>query len=233
MVKTEATLERTLIATADHQPVEWRVSDEPVPYATALSEMTERAEQIAGGLAREQVWLLEHPPLYTAGTSARPEDLIDPDRFPVHETGRGGQFTYHGPGQRVAYLMLDLNRRERDVRLYVRTLAAWLIDVLADFGIAGEIRDERIGIWVRRPELGPDREDKIAAVGIRIRRWITLHGIALNVAPDLEHFSGIVPCGIADQGVTSLEALGVQASMTDVDRRLRARFEDRFGPTST
>lgn len=216
----------------DLAPVEWRVSDAPVAYDAALSEMTDRIEYLSQGLAAEQVWLLEHPPLYTAGTSAQRQDLIDPDRFPVHKTGRGGQYTYHGPGQRVAYVMLDLNRRGRDIRAYVHKLESWIIDVLADFSIVGETRADRIGVWVRRPGLGSEREDKIAAIGVRVRRWMTFHGIALNVAPDLEHYGGIVPCGVRHHSVTSLVDLGVEASMADVDKRLRSRFEDHFGLTS-
>jgi lipoyl(octanoyl) transferase len=176
------------------------------------------------------VWLLEHPPLYTAGTSALSSDLLTPDRFPVFRTGRGGQFTYHGPGQRVAYVMLDLNRRTADVRAFVQALEEWIIRTIGTFGIAGERRPGMIGVWVRRPEKGPGVEEKIAAVGIRLRRWVSFHGIALNVAPDLSHFAGIVPCGIRDRGVTSLADHGVNASMEEVDRVLRHEFEAVFGP---
>jgi lipoyl(octanoyl) transferase len=213
-------------------PVDWAVSGEPVGYADAVAAMDARAAAIADGSAPELVWLLEHPPLYTAGTSAQPADLIEA-RFPVHATGRGGQLTYHGPGQRVAYAMLDLRRRSPDVRRYVATLEEWIIRTLAAFGIAGERRDGRIGVWVRRPEKGDGREDKIAAIGIRLKRWVSLHGIALNVAPDLGHFAGIVPCGIADAryGVTSLADLGRRAPMAEVDRVLRREFESLFGPT--
>jgi len=180
----------------------------------------------------EATWFVVHPPLNTAGTSARPDDLLEPGRFPVFEAGRGGQYTYHGPGQRVAYVMLDLRARGRDVRCYVQGLEGWIIDTLAAFNVRGERRDgSRVGVWVRRPEKGPDREDKIAAIGVRVSRWVTFHGIALNVAPDLGHFAGIVPCGISDQGVTSLEDLGHLASMPEVDMALRAAFERRFGPT--
>ncbi len=214
------------LITAD---VEWHVAPAPVPYDEAVSTMTARVEAIAGGRARELVWLLEHPPLYTAGTSAKDRDLIDPHRFPVHRTGRGGQYTYHGPGQRVAYVMLDLKRRTPDVRAYVHALEEWAIRTLAEFGVAGERRCDRIGIWVRRPELGPDREDKIAAIGVRLRRWVSFHGISLNIAPDLEHYGGIVPCGIAEHGVTSLAALGVSVSMADVDTVLRREFARVFG----
>jgi lipoyl(octanoyl) transferase len=182
--------------------------------------------------APEAVWLLEHPPVYTAGTSARDADLLAPDRFPVHRVGRGGQFTYHGPGQRVAYVMLDLRRRGQDVRAFVRTLEEWIIATLARFAIHGERRPGRVGIWVPRPDKGADAEDKIAAVGIRLRHWISFHGISLNVAPDLEHFSGIVPCGIREHGVTSMADLGIEASRDEVDRILREEFERLFGPVS-
>ena len=213
-------------------PVEWRVSDAPVPYADALAGMEARAAAIAAGEATELVWLLEHPPLYTAGTSAKPEELIEA-RFPVHQTGRGGQFTYHGPGQRVAYVMLDLNRRKPDVRAFVAALEEWIIRALAAFNVRGERRDDRIGVWVRRPERGEGREDKVAAIGIRVKRWVTLHGIAINVEPELSHFSGIVPCGVSEQryGVTSLADLGLPVSMAEVDRALRREFEALFGAT--
>ena len=211
-------------------PVAWRVSDTRVPYEDALAAMEERVAAIAEGRACELVWLLEHPPLYTAGTSAAPADLIEA-RFPVYEAGRGGQFTYHGPGQRVAYLMLDLKRRGPDVRRYVASLEEWLIRTLARFNVRGERREDRIGVWVRRPDKGAGAEDKIAAIGIRIKRWVTLHGISLNVDPELAHFSGIVPCGVADQhyGVTSLHDLGQLASMPEVDMALRAEFAALFG----
>ena len=224
-------MERPIYQDADAALVDWRVSNELIPYETALSDMTQRVEHLSQGAAREQVWLLEHPPIYTAGTSAQPRDLVDPDRFPLYRTGRGGQYTYHGPGQRVVYVMLDLNRRGRDVRAYVHRLESWIIDVLADFSITGELRDGRVGVWVRRPELGRGREDKIAAIGVRVRRWITFHGISLNVNPDLQHYAGIVPCGIQDQGVTSLADLGREVTMDEVDERLRVRFENNFGPT--
>jgi lipoyl(octanoyl) transferase len=211
--------------------VGWRVSDEPVAYPEALAFMEARAKAIADGEAGELIWLLEHPPLYTAGTSAKSVDLVAPDRFPVYTTGRGGQYTYHGPGQRVAYVMLDVRRRGADVRAFVHELEAWLIDTLATFNVIGETRSDRVGVWVRRPERGADVEDKIAAIGIRLRRWISFHGISLNVAPDLGHFSGIVPCGVSAHGVTSLADLGIRAGMSDVDRALRAAFEQRFGPT--
>jgi lipoyl(octanoyl) transferase len=213
-------------------PVEWRVSDRLVPYDEALAGMEARAAIIAAGNAPELVWLLEHPPLYTAGTSARPGDLVEA-RFPVHETGRGGQFTYHGPGQRVAYLMLDLRRRAPDVRRYVATLEEWLIRTLAGFNVRGERREDRVGVWVARPDKGAGHEDKIAAIGIRLKRWVSLHGIALNVDPELAHFSGIVPCGVVDTryGVTSLVDLGHTVTLSEVDMVLRRKFEALFGAT--
>ncbi|CAJ0872016.1 lipoyl(octanoyl) transferase [freshwater sediment metagenome] len=219
-------------------PVEWRVSAGYVDYETAVREMEARIARIAAGEAPEAVWLLEHPPIYTAGTSAKDADLLDP-RFPVHRTGRGGQFTYHGPGQRVAYVMLDLTRRRRDARAYVCGLESWLISTLSDFGVIGERREARVGVWVKRPEkargpTGDLAEDKIAAIGVRLRQWISFHGVALNVAPDLSHFSGITPCGVRDShlGVTSLADLGVTATMGDVDAALRRRFIEVFGPVS-
>jgi lipoyl(octanoyl) transferase len=217
----------------DAPPVEWRLSDAPVDYEASLAFMDARTAAIAEGRATEAVWLVEHPPLYTAGTSAQPADLVQA-RFPVHHAGRGGQFTYHGPGQRVAYAMLDLNRRGRDVRAFVATLEEWIIRTLATFNVRGERRDDRIGVWVRRPDKGDGFEDKIAAIGIRVRKWVTLHGMALNVEPELSHFSGIVPCGVADQryGVTSLADLGLPVSMPEVDAILRREFEALFGPTA-
>lgn len=215
----------------DDAPVEWRVSKRLVAYDDALAEMEKRVTAIHHDNARELIWLLEHPPLYTAGSSAKPEDLITPDRFPVHKTGRGGQYTYHGPGQRVAYVMLDLNQRRRDIRAFIAALEDWLINTLATFDITGERRDDRVGIWVRRPEKGAEAEDKIAAIGIRLRRWITLHGISVNISPDLSHFDGIVACGIREHGVTSLEDLNRLIPMSDVDMALRASFERIFGPT--
>ncbi len=215
--------------TSDPTPsVGWTAAAAPVLYPAALAAMEARAEAIAAGTARELVWLLEHPPLYTSGTSARAEDLVQPALFPVFKTGRGGQFTYHGPGQRVGYVMLDLRTRARDVHAFVRALEAWLIDALADLGVRGERRDGRVGVWVTRSD---GREDKIAALGIRVRRWVSFHGVSLNVAPDLSHYDGIVPCGIREHGVTSLAALGVKATMSDVDRVLRTAFERRFGQT--
>jgi len=203
-----------------------------VPYRDAVDVMQARADAIAAGRECEVVWLIEHPPLYTAGTSALPEQIIAP-RFPVHESGRGGQMTYHGPGQRVAYAMLDLKRREPDLRRYVASLEEWIIRTLAAFNVRGERREERIGVWVRRPEKGEGCEDKIAAIGIRVSRWVTLHGMALNVEPDLTHFAGIVPCGVSEQryGVTSLADLGIPVSMPEVDMVLRREFEALFGAT--
>jgi lipoyl(octanoyl) transferase len=214
-------------------PVEWRVTDGLVGYERALAVMDVRASAIADGTAPELVWLVEHPPLYTAGTSARPEQLVGAD-FPVYPTGRGGQFTYHGPGQRIAYVMLNLRQRGPDVRRFVATLEAWVIRTLATFNVAGERREDRVGVWVRRPEKGADREDKIAAIGIRVKRWVTLHGISLNVDCDLAHYAGIVPCGVNDAhyGVTSLVDLGIPASLPDADIALRREFEPLFGPTS-
>ena len=211
-------------------PVEWRVEAAPVAYETALAVMEARAAAIAAGEADELVWLLEHPPLYTAGTSARPEHLLEP-RFPVFSAGRGGQFTYHGPGQRVAYAMLDLRRRGSDVRRFVADLEEWLVRTLAAFNIRGERREDRVGVWVRRPDKGADCEDKIAAIGIRVKRWVSLHGVSLNVDPDLSHFAAIVPCGVALPrfGVTSFLDLGHVVSMPVVDMALRRAFVEVFG----
>jgi lipoyl(octanoyl) transferase len=209
---------------------EWRLSDSPVPYGQAVATMDSRAAQIAAGAAPELVWLLEHPPLYTAGTSSNPADLIEA-RFPVHTSGRGGQLTYHGPGQRVAYVMLDLRRRSPDVRRFVATLEEWIIRTLAAFNVRAERREDRIGVWVRRTEKGEGHEDKIAAIGVRVKHWVTLHGIALNIDPDLSHFSGIVPCGVRERryGVTSLVDLGIPATLAEVDMILRREFEQLFG----
>ena len=206
--------------------VEWLTATGHVSYEDAVAAMERRVAEIRAGDAPELVWLVEHAPLYTAGASAKPEDLILPGRFPVHRTGRGGEYTYHGPGQRVAYVMLDLDRRGRDVREFVRRLEAWLIATLDGFGVTGERRAGRVGIWVDR---GAGREDKIAAIGVRVRRWVTYHGVALNVACDLGHYDGIVPCGIRGHGVTSLADLGIDVTMADVDEMLRARFADAFG----
>ena len=207
-------------------PVEWRVSAEPVPYPHAVAAMEMRVDAILQGTTPELVWLLEHPPLYTAGTSAKESDLIEV-RFPVFRSGRGGQYTYHGPGQRVAYVMLDLKRRKPDVRAFVHDLEEWLIRALAQFGVTGERRRGRVGIWVPRQDGG---EDKIAAIGVRVRHWVTFHGLSLNVAPDLSHYAGIVPCGVNAQvgGITSLAALGVHASMSDVDAALKSTFAGRW-----
>ncbi|MDB5505749.1 MAG: lipoate--protein ligase [Devosia sp.] len=215
---------------ADAKPVAWVTADHQVPYPDALATMRAHAGAIADGTGNEAVWLLEHPPLYTAGTSAKPADLLTPERFPVFEAGRGGQYTYHGPGQRIAYVMLDLRERGRDVRCLVQGLEGLIIDALRAFDILGERRDGRIGVWVQRPDKGVGREDKIAAIGVRVSRWVSFHGISINVAPDLGHFDGIVPCGIADQGVTSFADLGHSASMADVDIALQAAFAKRFGP---
>jgi lipoyl(octanoyl) transferase len=229
-------LAETFLPVAGSAPVEWAISDGLVPYEEAVARMEARAAAIASGEAAERVWLLEHPPLYTAGTSARDDDLVDATRLPVHRTGRGGQFTYHGPGQRVAYAMLDLNRRTPDLRRYVAALEAWLIAALAEFNLRGERREDRIGVWVRRPgkppgPTGEPAEDKIAAIGIRVRRWVSYHGISLNVEPDLSHFSGIVPCGVRAHGVTSLVDLGLPVTMPEVDAAMRKTFETIFGET--
>jgi lipoyl(octanoyl) transferase len=213
---------------------EWCISDRPVPYPDAMEAMEAHVAKMIAGTARERVWLLEHPPVYTAGTSARVEDLLDPGPFPVHATRRGGEYTYHGPGQRVAYAMLDLNRRERDVRAYVHRLEEWVIRTLAAFEVRGERRAGRVGVWVARPDRpsapdGTPAEDKIAAIGVRIRRWVAFHGIAINVEPDLSHFAGIVPCGIRGHGVTSLVDLGLPVTMADLDVALKAGFLEVFG----
>ncbi|HLY55189.1 MAG TPA: lipoyl(octanoyl) transferase LipB [Stellaceae bacterium] len=208
-------------------PVEWRISDELVGYEAAVAEMEARAESIRAGTAPQLVWLLEHPPLYTAGTSAQPADLLDPATLPVYRTGRGGQYTYHGPGQRVAYVMLDLSARGRDVRRFVCDLEEWLIRTLARFNVKGERRAGRVGIWVAEPGGG---ENKIAALGVRVRRWVSFHGVALNVDPDLGRFAGIVPCGIREHGVTSLAAQGILVGMPEVDAALRAEFAAVFAP---
>ncbi|KKB78124.1 lipoate--protein ligase [Devosia soli] len=214
----------------DGQKVEWAHLDGLQAYEATLAAMERRAALVASGEAPEAVWLLEHPPLYTGGTSAQPADLINA-RFPVHAAGRGGQYTYHGPGQRVAYVMLDLTQRGRDVRCLVQGLEQWVIETLAAHNITGERREGRVGVWVQRPDKGLGREDKIAAIGVRVRKWVTFHGISVNVDPDLHHYNGIVPCGITDQGVTSFEDLGQLVSMAEVDSVLRASFEAIFGPT--
>jgi lipoyl(octanoyl) transferase len=211
----------------------WAVSPRPVAYLDAVAAMEARAQAIAEGRAGELIWLLEHPPLYTAGVSAKPADLLDPERFPVFASARGGQYTYHGPGQRVAYVMLDLRRRGRDVGAFVRSLEAWIIGALARFNVEGQVRAGRVGVWVERKVPGlPTREDKIAAIGVKLRRWVSFHGISLNVEPDLSHFAGIVPCGIQEHGVTSLVDLGLPVSMDEADAALKAAFEEIFGPTA-
>ena len=214
---------------------EWRTSERPVDYPQALEWMEARVDAILSGGADECVWLLEHPPLYTAGTSARPEDLLEPGRFPVYEARRGGQYTYHGPGQRVAYVMLDVGRRGRDVRRFVAALEGWIVDALAEFGLSAGTRPGRVGVWVDRPDLprgpaGAVAEAKIAAIGVRLRRWVSFHGIAINVEPDLSHYAGIVPCGIAEHGVTSLVDLGLPVTMADLDLALARTFGRRFPP---
>ncbi|MDU8927461.1 lipoyl(octanoyl) transferase LipB [Alisedimentitalea sp. MJ-SS2] len=213
--------------------IEWKISDGLTDYSDALHFMEDRANAIAAGEAEECIWLLEHPPLYTAGTSAKREDLTDPDRFPVYEARRGGQYTYHGPGQRVVYVMLDVGKRGHDVRRFVAQLEEWVIATLAEFNIQGEIREGRVGVWVTRPEKpanpdGTPREDKVAAIGIRLRKWVSFHGISINVEPDLSHFDGIVPCGITEHGVTSLVDLGLPVVMGDVDIALKSTFEAVF-----
>lgn len=214
----------------DGLAAQWAVSRLPVPYPEAVAAMEARAAAIAEGTAGELVWLLEHPPLYTAGVSAKNDDLLDPNRFPVFASGRGGQFTYHGPGQRVVYVMLDLTKRRRDVRAFVASLEAWVIGALARFNVEGEIREGRVGVWVERKTAGaPTREDKIAAIGVKLRRWVSFHGISLNVEPDLSHFSGIVPCGQTEHGVTSLVDLGLPVTMDEADEALRASFRLVFG----
>ena len=210
-------------------PVRWEVSAAPVAYDAAVARMEREVEAIARGEAAELVWLLEHPALYTAGTSAKESDLISPSRFPVHHTGRGGQYTYHGPGQRVAYVMLDLKKRGQDVRAFVVGLEEWLIATLAAFNVKGERREDRVGVWVRRGQ----REDKISAIGIRVRHWVTFHGISLNVEPDLSHFAGIIPCGVKEHGVTSLVDLGLPVTMVNADVALKSSFQEIFGITQT
>lgn len=221
-------------AQACENQVEWRINDTPVPYLDAVQAMEARVAAIADGSASELVWLLEHPPLYTAGTSAKAADLLTA-RFPVFETGRGGQYTYHGPGQRIAYAMLDLKRRKPDVRAYVASLEEWIIRALAAFNVKGERREDRVGVWVKRPDKGDGYEDKIAAIGVRLKRWVAFHGIAVNIDPDLMHFSGIVPCGVGDPryGVTSLVDLGLPVTMHDLDLALRQAFDEVFGQPAT
>lgn len=216
---------------ADGAAAEWARSPGYVDYPAAVAAMEARAAAIAEGAAGELVWLLEHPPIYTAGVSAKGEDLLAPDRFPVFASGRGGQYTYHGPGQRVVYVMLDLRARHKDVRGFVEALETWVISALDAFGVKGEMRPGRVGVWVTRKAPGaPAREDKIAAIGVKIRRWVSFHGISLNVEPDLEHFGGIVPCGIVEHGVTSLVDLGLPVTLDEADEALRASFTEVFGP---
>jgi lipoyl(octanoyl) transferase len=214
----------------DDLPVGWAVSPDPVSYDVAINAMERRVQAIADGEAGELVWLLEHPPIYTAGVSAKAEDLLWPDRFPVFRTGRGGQYTYHGPGQRVAYVMLDLRARSRDARAFVRSLETWVISALRPFKVIGEARCGRVGVWVARTD-GSLTDDKIAAIGVKLRRWVSFHGISLNVSPDLAHFDGIVPCGVTEHGVTSLAKLGVATSMDEVDTALCSAFTRVFGAT--
>jgi lipoyl(octanoyl) transferase len=232
MVNARQTLDLTRFLGSDEGGVEWRISEQPVGYLDAVAAMEARAADIADGKEGELVWLLEHPPLYTSGTSGKEGDLLDP-RFPLFATGRGGQITYHGPGQRVAYVMLDLKRRRPDVRAYVAALEEWIIRTLAAFNVRGERREDRVGVWVGRPDKGAGFEDKIAAIGVRLKRWVSFHGIAINVEPDLTHFSAIVPCGVVDPrfGVTSLVDLGHPVTMADADIALRQAFEEIFGPT--
>jgi len=232
MVNSRETLDLTSFAAPAGSVVDWQISDSPVDYAAATALMEARAAAIAAQEAPELVWLLEHPPVYTSGTSGKPEDLRDP-RFPLVPTGRGGQVTYHGPGQRVAYVMLDLKRRRPDVRAYVAALEETIIRTLDAFNISGERREDRVGVWVKRPDKGTGFEDKIAAIGVRLKRWVTFHGIAINVEPDLSHFEAIVPCGVTDPryGVTSLVDLGLPVTMADVDVALRQAFESVFGAT--
>ena len=232
LADTLSLTERSLIR-ADGRPVQWAVSTGYVDYEPAAAAMEARVAAIAAGEAKEVVWLLEHPPLYTAGVSAKDDDLLAPDRFPVHRTGRGGQFTYHGPGQRVAYVMLDLNRRGKDVRAFVHGLEDWIIGALDQFGVEAGMREGRVGVWVERKGAGWSREDKIAAIGVKVRKWVSFHGISLNVEPDLDHFGGIVPCGITEHGVTSLVDLGVLATMDEADGGLKASFQRVFGPVQT
>ncbi|NVP55841.1 lipoyl(octanoyl) transferase LipB [Mycoplana rhizolycopersici] len=232
-----AELEKSMLAVPGSPPIRWRVEQGLVPYDVAVETMEREAAAIAAGEADELVWLVEHPPLYTAGTSADVVDLVDPNRFPVFDTGRGGEYTYHGPGQRVAYVMLDLKRRRQDVRAFVAALEDVVIDALEQMNVRGERREDRVGVWVRRPERpalpdGSPAEDKIAAIGIRLRRWVSFHGLSLNVDPDLEHFSGIVPCGIRGYGVTSLVDLGLPVTMDDADLCLKASFRKVFGPVA-
>jgi lipoyl(octanoyl) transferase len=233
MVNDRQGLDLTTFADPARGGVEWLISEAPVPYPEAVAAMEARVAAIAANEAPELVWLLEHPPLYTSGTSGKASDLLDP-RFPMFATGRGGQLTYHGPGQRVAYVMLDLKRRRPDVRAYVAGLEEWIIRTLLAFNVRGERREDRVGVWVSRPDKGVGCEDKIAAIGVRLKRWVSLHGISINVEPELTHFDAIVPCGVADlrYGVTSLADLGRTVTMADVDIALRQAFAEVFGSTN-
>jgi lipoyl(octanoyl) transferase len=232
MVNDRQDIDLTSFAGSIGSAVEWRIEESPADYPEAVAAMEQRAAAIASGGAPELVWLLEHLPLYTSGTSGKESDLLDP-RFPLFATGRGGQITYHGPGQRVAYVMLNLKHRRPDVRAYVAGLEEWIIRTLASFNVRGERREDRVGVWVKRPDKGAGFEDKIAAIGVRLKRWVSFHGIAINVEPDLSHFSAIIPCGVVDPryGVTSLVDLGHPVTMVDVDIALRQAFEQVFGPT--
>ncbi|MFK7791856.1 MAG: lipoyl(octanoyl) transferase LipB [Devosiaceae bacterium] len=237
MILRSQTLSKQALYLGD-QAIEWRVTGGLTAYDSALGEMDSRVAAIAKGEAPELIWLVEHPALYTAGTSADAADLVAPDRFPVFKTGRGGQYTYHGPGQRVAYAMLDLNKRGKDVRAFVASLEAWIIQSLGHFNVRGETREDRVGVWVQRPEKaspvpGSVAEDKVAAIGIRVRKWVSFHGISINVEPDLEHFSGIVPCGVTEHGVTSLVDLGLPVTMDDLDLALKTEAEVLYGPLFT
>lgn len=239
MAKTgpkRTTLDTQFVRKEDQLPVHWEVSEGPVDYELAVRRMETLAAAIHKGDEPERVWLLEHPALYTAGTSANSEDLLAEDRFPVFKTGRGGEYTYHGPGQRVAYVMLDLSQRKSDVRAFVASLEQWIINVLDQINLKGVVHEERVGVWIERPEKpkvsnGATREDKIAAIGIRLRKWVSFHGISINIEPELDHFSGIVPCGVTDHGVTSLVDLGHPITMSEFDQVLRSEFERLFGPT--
>src|SRR5882757_2494340 len=234
MVNDRQSLDLTTFARPLGGEVEWRIAPAAVPYPDSVAEMEARVDAIAAGRASELVWLLEHPPLYTLGTSGKAADLLEP-RFPMFQTGRGGQVTYHGPGQRIAYVMLDLKRRRPDVRAYVAGLEEWIIRTLACFNVRGERREDRVGVWVARPDKGAGHEDKIAAIGVRLKRWVSFHGIAINVEPELSHFQAIVPCGVIDPryGVTSLVDLGLPVTIEDVDVALRQAFADVFGATAT
>jgi len=231
-MRQERTVKVAAFGRADGAPAGWAVSPGLVGYPEAVAAMEARAAAIAEGRAGELVWLLEHPPLYTAGVSSKTADLLAPDRFPVFQSGRGGQYTYHGPGQRVAYVMLDLTRRERDVRAFVGALEAWVIEALGAFNVQGQVRQGRVGVWVERKGLDWSREDKIAAIGVKLRKWVSFHGISLNVEPDLGHFDGIVPCGVTEHGVTSLVELGLRVTMEEADAALKAAFERVFGPVA-